>query len=127
MTTEEDQIIGEGTWIDKVANTHVRRKRRLGRSLDMIAVESGLGASGLPHIGSIGDAVRAYGITLALGNFGYRSELIAYSDDMDGLRKVPQGLPVWLNEHLAKPVSTIPDPIGSCHASYGEHMSGLLL
>jgi lysyl-tRNA synthetase class 1 len=127
MTTEEEQIIGKGTWIDKVANTLLRREKRLGRSLDMIAVESGLGASGLPHIGSIGDAVRAYGIALALGNFGYRSELIAYSDDMDGLRKVPQGLPVWLNEHLAKPVSTIPDPIGSCHSSYGEHMNGLLL
>jgi lysyl-tRNA synthetase class 1 len=127
MTTEEEQIIGKGTWIDKVANTLLRREKRLGRSLDMIRVESGLGASGLPHIGSIGDAVRAYGIAQALGNFGYRSELIAYSDDMDGLRKVPQGLPVWLNEHLAKPVSTIPDPTGSCHASYGEHMSGLLL
>jgi lysyl-tRNA synthetase, class I len=127
MTTEEEQIIGKGTWIDKVANTLLGREKRLGRSLDMIVVESGLGASGLPHIGSIGDAVRAYGIALALGNFGYRSELIAYSDDMDGLRRVPQGLPVWLYEHIAKPVSTIPDPIGSCHASYGEHMSGLLL
>lgn len=127
MTAEEEQVIGKGTWIDKVANTLLRREERLGRSLDMIAVESGLGASGLPHIGSIGDAVRAHGIALALENFGYRSELIAYSDDMDGLRKVPQGLPVWLNEYLAKPVSTIPDPTGSCHASYGEHMSGLLL
>ena len=43
----------------------------------------------------------------ALGNFGYKVELIAYSDDMDGLRKNSQGLPVWLNEHLAKPVSTV--------------------
>lgn len=127
MTTEEEQIIGKGTWIDKVADTLLRREKRLGRNLDMIVVESGLGASGLPHIGSMGDAVRAYGIALALGNFGYRAELIAYSDDMDGLRRVPQGLPAWLNEHLAKPVSTIPDPIGSCHASYGAHMSGLLL
>lgn len=127
MTTDGEQIIGKGTWIDKVADTLLRREKRLGRNLDMIIVESGLGASGLPHIGSIGDAVRAYGIALALGNFGYRAELIAYSDDMDGLRRVPQGLPVWLNEHLAKPVSTIPDPRGSCHASYGAHMSGLLL
>src|SRR6266496_4689101 len=127
MTTEEEQIIGKGTWIDKVADTLLRREKRLGRNLDMTVVESGLGASGLPHIGSMGDAVRAYGIALALGNFGYRAELIAYSDDMDGLRRVPQGLPAWLNEHLAKPVSTIPDPIGSCHASYGAHMSGLLL
>lgn len=127
MTAEEEQIIGKGTWIDKVASTLLRREKRLGRNLDMIVVESGLGASGFPHIGSVGDAVRAYGVALALGNFGYKAELIAYSDDMDGLRKVPQGLPVWLNEHLAKPVSTVPDPIGSCHASYGAHMSGLLL
>jgi lysyl-tRNA synthetase class 1 len=127
MTTEEEQIIGKGTWIDKVADSLLRREKRLGRSLDLIVVESGLGASGLPHIGSLGDAVRAYGIALALRNFGYRAELLAYSDDMDGLRKVPHGLPVWLKEHLAKPVSTVPDPIGSCHASYGAHMSGVLL
>jgi lysyl-tRNA synthetase class 1 len=127
MTTEEEQIIGKGTWIDKVADSLLRREKRLGRSLDLIVVESGLGASGLPHIGSLGDAIRAYGIALALRNFGYRAELLAYSDDMDGLRKVPHGLPVWLNEYLAKPVSTVPDPIGSCHASYGAHMSGLLL
>ncbi|HEV3433459.1 MAG TPA: lysine--tRNA ligase, partial [Nitrososphaera sp.] len=90
-------------------------------------VESGLGASGIPHIGSMADAVRAYGIALALQNFGFNSELIAYSDDMDGLRKIPQGLPNWLQDHIAKPVSTIPDPFGSCHSSYGMHMSSLLL
>ena len=72
MTAEEEQIIGKGTWIDKVASTLLRREKRLGRNLDMIVVESGLGASGFPHIGSIGDAVRAYGVALALGNFGYK-------------------------------------------------------
>lgn len=123
----EQHIIGKGTWIDKVADTLLRREKRLGRNLDTITAESGLGASGFPHIGSMGDAVRAYGIVLALGNLGYKAELIAYSDDMDGLRRVPKGLPVWLNEHLAKPVSIVPDPMGSCHASYGAHMSGLLL
>ena len=64
MTAEEEQIIGKGTWIDKVASTLLRREKRLGRNLDMIVVESGLGASGFPHIGSIGDAVRAYGVAL---------------------------------------------------------------
>jgi lysyl-tRNA synthetase class 1 len=73
------------------------------------------------------DAVRAYGIALALKNFGFKSELVAYSDDMDGLRRIPQGLPHWLQDHIAKPVSTIPDPFGSCHSSYGMHMSSLLL
>jgi len=62
-------------------------KKSLGRNLDILRVESGLGASGIPHIGSLGDAVRAYGVKLALENLGYKSELIAYSDDLDGLRK----------------------------------------
>jgi lysyl-tRNA synthetase class 1 len=123
----EEQIIGKGTWIDKVADTLIKREKKLGRSLNLIRVESGLGASGIPHIGSMGDAVRAYGIALALQNFGLKAELIAYSDDMDGLRKIPHGLPDWLQEHIAKPVSSIPDPFGSCHASYGAHMSSLLL
>ena len=120
-------MIGKGTWIDKVADTVIKREKKLGRSLDLIWVESGLGASGIPHIGSMGDAVRAYGIALALQNLGFKSELIAYSDDMDGLRKIPHGLPDWLREHIARPVSSIPDPFGSCHASYGAHMSSLLL
>jgi lysyl-tRNA synthetase class 1 len=124
---EEQVVIGKGTWIDKVADTLIKRERKLGRSIDLIRVESGLGASGIPHIGSMADAVRAYGIALALQNFGFKSELIAYSDDMDGLRKIPQGLPFWLQDHLAKPVSSIPDPFGSCHSSYGIHMSSLLL
>ena len=123
----EEEIIGRGTWIDKIADTLIKREKKLGRSLDLIRVESGLGASGIPHIGSMGDAVRAYGIALALQNFGFKSELIAYSDDMDGLRKIPHGLPDWLKDHIARPVSSIPDPFGSCHVSYSAHMSSLLL
>src|SRR5919199_961249 len=124
---EEQVVIGKGTWIDKVADILIKREQKLGRNLGLIMVESGLGASGIPHIGSMADAVRAYGIALALQNFGFKSELIAYSDDMDGLRKIPRGLPYWLQNHFAQPVSSIPDPFGSCHASYGIHMSSLLL
>src|ERR1044071_6063660 len=96
------ETIGKGTWLDKIASLLVERERNLGRSLDIINVESGIGASGIPHIGSLGDAVRAYGVALALGNLGFRSKLIAYSDDMDGLRKIPAGLPEWLRDYLAK-------------------------
>lgn len=124
---EEQIVIGKGTWIDKVADTLIKREKKLGRNLGLIRVESGLGASGIPHIGSMADAVRAFGIALALQNFGFKSELIAYSDDMDGLRRIPQGLPHWLQDHIARPVSAIPDPFGSCHSSYGMHMSSLLL
>ena len=122
----EHEIIGKGTWIDKLASELLEREKTLGRNLDVLKVESGLGASGVPHIGSLGDAVRAYGVKLALENLGYKSELIAYSDDLDGLRKIPAGFPDSLEEHLAKPVSLIPDPYG-CHDSYGMHMSSILL
>jgi lysyl-tRNA synthetase, class I len=122
----EQSVIGKGTWIDKLAHELLEREKTLGRNTDLLRVESGLGASGVPHIGSLGDAVRAYGVKLALENFGYKSELIAYSDDLDGLRKIPEGLPDSLKEHLGKRVSAIPDPFG-CHDSYGMHMSSLLL
>ncbi|NJK77660.1 MAG: lysine--tRNA ligase, partial [Nanoarchaeota archaeon] len=122
----EQEIFGKGTWIDKLAHELLEREKELGRSLDLLKVESGLGASGVPHIGSLGDAVRAYGVKLALENYGFKSELIAYSDDLDGLRKIPEGFPDNLEKHLAKPVSLIPDPFG-CHESYGMHMSSILL
>src|SRR3989304_6629285 len=122
----EQSIIGKGTWIDKLAHELLEREKTLGRNTDLLRVESGLGASGVPHIGSLGDAVRAYGVKLALENFGYKSELIAYSDDLDGLRKIPEGFPDSLKEHLGKSVSAIPDPF-DCHDSYGMHMSSLLL
>ena len=124
---QQQVVIGRGTWLDKIADTLIQREKKLGRKTDLIMVESGLGASGIPHIGSMGDAVRAYGVALALQNIGYKAELIAYSDDMDGLRKIPAGLPDWLKDHIARPVSEIPDPFGDCHASYGAHMSRLLL
>lgn len=109
-----------------MAKEIIQREKSLGRSTDKIRVESGLGASGIPHIGSLGDAARAYGVKLALEEAGYHSELIAYSDDMDALRKVPAGLPEWLKDEIGRPVSEIRDPFG-CHGSYGEHMSSLLI
>ena len=48
----EEKIIGKGTWIDKLASELLEREKKLGRSLDVINVESGLGATGIPHIGS---------------------------------------------------------------------------
>jgi len=119
------RIIGRGTWVDKIAWRLINREKRLGRDLSLIRTESGLGASGIPHIGSMADAVRSYAVTLALRDMGYNSETIAFSDDMDGLRSVPEGLPSWLEDYLLQPVSMIPDPFG-CHRSYGEHMTSLL-
>ena len=121
-----EEIIGHGTWYDKMALEIVKRERKLGRSLDLIRTESGLGASGLPHIGSFADCARAHAVALALKEKGFNTEYIAFADDMDGLRKVPAGLPKSLRKYLGYPVTSIPDPF-SCHESYGEHMSFLLL
>jgi lysyl-tRNA synthetase class 1 len=120
------KIIGHGTWYDKMAQRVVSRERKLRRSLDLVKTEMGLGASGFPHIGSLGDAARSYAVTLALNDMGLNSKLVAFCDDKDGLRKVPAGLPKSLEKYLGFPVSSIPDPFG-CHESYGKHMSSLLL
>jgi len=121
-----EKTIGRGTWYDKMAAKIIERERKIGRSLGLVRTEMGLGASGFPHIGSLGDAVRSYAVTLALREQGYCSELVAYCDDKDGLRKVPAGLPSSLEKYLGFPVTSIPDPYG-CHESYGRHMSSLLL
>ncbi|HDO20836.1 MAG TPA: lysine--tRNA ligase [Candidatus Bathyarchaeota archaeon] len=119
------KIIGHGTWYDKMAAKIIEREKKLGRSLNLLRTEMGVGASGFPHIGSFADGARAYAVTLALREMGYNSELIAFADDKDGLRKVPAGLPKWLEKYLGYPVTDIPDPY-KCHGSFGEHMSSLL-
>ena len=121
-----EKIIGHGTWYDKMALKVIERERKLGRSLDIIRVESGVAASGIPHIGSVSEVTRNYAISLAIKEQGYKSEFIVFSDNKDGLRSVPAGLPKWLENHLGKPVTDIPDPFG-CHDSYGDHMVHLLL
>jgi len=122
----KEKIIGRGTWYDKMALEIVEREQKLGRNLSLIRTEMGIAASGFPHIGNLSDAARSFAVTLALREQGYNSELIAFADDKDGLRKVPAGLPKSLEEHLGRPVTDIPDIYG-CHKSYGEHMTLLLL
>jgi lysyl-tRNA synthetase class 1 len=121
------QIIGHGTWYDKMASEIIQREQTLKRNLKIIRTESGIGASGFPHIGSLADATRSHAIALALENQNQSSELIAFSDDRDGLRKIPAGFPDSLKKYIGYPVTSIPDPFGSCHTNFGDHMSSLLL
>jgi lysyl-tRNA synthetase class 1 len=121
-----EETVGHGTWYDLMAQKVINREKELSRSLNLVRTEMGLGASGFPHIGSLGDAARSHAVSLALKEMQCNSELVAYCDDKDGLRKVPAGLPKELEKYLGFPVSSIPDPFG-CHKSYGNHMSSLLL
>ncbi|HYB68159.1 MAG TPA: lysine--tRNA ligase [Candidatus Acidoferrales bacterium] len=120
-----EKIIGHGTWYDKMAARVVTRERKLGRSLNLVRTEMGIAASGFPHVGNLSDAARSFAVTLALREQGFNSELVAFSDDKDGLRKVPAGMPDSLKEYLGRPVTDVPD-FYRCHSSYGEHMSLLL-
>jgi len=122
----KEKIIGHGTWYDKTAVKIVERERKLGRALDLIRTEMGYGASGVPHVGNYSDGCRSYAVTVALEAQNYRSELIAFCDDKDGLRTVPAGLPKSLSKYLGFPASSIPDPF-KCHSNFGQHSSSLLL
>jgi len=55
-----EKIIGHGTWYDKTAADIIERERKLGRGLDLLRVESGVGASGIPHIGSFSEVTRGW-------------------------------------------------------------------
>ncbi len=126
MAVAVPQIIGKGTWLDRVASEIIGREKGLGRGAKNLRVESGLGASGIPHLGTYGDGARAFGVKMALTVQGSECEYIAFSDDKDGFRKVPAGLPKSLQKYIGFPVSNVPDPF-DCHESYGQHMSLLLL
>ncbi|MGE5672343.1 MAG: lysine--tRNA ligase [Mycobacterium leprae] len=90
-------------------------------------LQTGFGASGHPHMGTIGEVVRTYYVAMALKDLGKESEIIVFSDDLDGLRKIPQNIDApWLAEHLGKPVTLIPDPYGTTQ-SFGHHMDAELV
>jgi len=90
--------------------------------------ETGYGPSGLPHIGTFGEVARTSWVRHAFTQLtGLPSRLIAFSDDMDGLRKVPDNVPnkEMLASHLGKPLTRIPDPFGT-HESFGAHNNARL-
>ena len=90
--------------------------------------ETGYGPSGLPHIGTFGEVARTSWVRHAFGELtGLPSRLLAFSDDMDGLRKVPDNVPNrdMLAQHLGKPLTRIPDPFGT-HDSFGAHNNARL-
>jgi lysyl-tRNA synthetase class 1 len=97
---------------------------------DVVIFETGYGPSGLPHIGTFGEVARTTMVRHAfrvLTEDRIRTRLIAFSDDMDGLRKVPDNVPnkEMLAAHLNKPLTKVPDPFGT-HPSFGEHNNARL-
>jgi lysyl-tRNA synthetase class 1 len=93
-----------------------------------VRFETGFGPSGLPHIGTFAEVARTTWVRHAFEVLtDWPTQLIAFSDDMDGLRKVPANMPQekMLAEHLGKPLWSIPDPFGQCE-SYSGYMNNKL-
>ena len=90
--------------------------------------QTGYGPSGLPHIGTFGEVVRTSMVRNALESIvDCSTKLITFSDDMDGLRKVPENVPKkeMLSKYLGKPLTSIPDPFGKFE-SFGHHNNAKL-
>ena len=95
---------------------------------ELALFETGYGPSGLPHIGTFGEVARTSWVRHAYTELtGKPTRLLAFSDDMDGLRKVPDNVPnrEMLAGFLNQPLTQVPDPFGT-HASFGEHNNARL-
>ncbi len=106
----------------------LKERKNLIKSKKKIIFQTGYGPSGLPHIGTFGEVARTTMMINALHQIDkIDTELITFSDDMDGLRKVPENIPneEILIKNLGKPLSSIPDPFGKFN-SFAEHNNSML-
>ncbi len=106
----------------------LRDRKALIRAKKKIIFQTGYGPSGLPHIGTFGEVSRTTMMINALRHIEkIGTELITFSDDMDGLRKVPENIPnnEILKKNIGKPLTAIPDPFGK-FKSFAEHNNEML-
>src|SRR6201997_5221398 len=115
-------------WPFEEARKIVARLKR--RPKAEVIFETGYGPSGLPHIGTFGEVARTTMVRHAfrvLTDDKTKTRLIRFSDEMEGLRKVPDNLPTkeMREKHFVKPLTKVPDPFGT-HPSFGEHNNARL-
>ncbi len=117
-------------WPFEEARKVLSRLKRIPKPTGAIIFETGYGPSGLPHIGTFGEVARTTMVRHAfrvLTEDKIPTRLICFSDDMDGLRKVPDNIPnkEMVTAHLGKPLTQVPDPFG-LHPSFGAHNNARL-
>jgi lysyl-tRNA synthetase, class I len=98
---------------------------------ETVLFETGYGPSGLPHIGTFGEVARTTMVRHAfrvLTEDKVATRLLCFSDDMDGMRKIPDNVPdrAFLEPHLHKPLTVVPNPFGGDHESFGHHNNAML-
>ncbi len=120
---DKDLIQSTSSWPFVEIRKLLKERKDLIKAKKKIIFQTGYGPSGLPHIGTFGEVARTSMMINALNHIQQiDSELITFSDDMDGLRKVPDNIPnnKILRDNLGKPLTKIPDPFGK-YKSFGEH------
>lgn len=108
----------------------LERQQKKGRATKgHILFETGYGPSGLPHIGTFGEVVRTSMVRRAFQEMSdYPTRLLVFSDDMDGMRKIPDTVPdpAALEPYLHKPLTAVPNPFGGDYESFGHHNNAML-
>jgi lysyl-tRNA synthetase class 1 len=117
-------------WPFEEARKIVARVAQSGDTAAEVLFETGYGPSGLPHIGTFGEVARTTMVRTAfrlLTGDRIPTKLLCFSDDMDGLRKVPDNVPnqEMMRQHLNLPLTRVPDPFGE-YPSFGEHNNARL-
>ncbi|HKF61397.1 MAG TPA: lysine--tRNA ligase [Dongiaceae bacterium] len=128
MDDERNYALAARAWPFEEARKLVQRVKDAPPTKGYVLFESGYGPSGLPHIGTFGEVVRTTMVRQAFRRMSdLPTKLFAFSDDMDGLRKVPDNVPnpAMLREHLGQPLTRIPDPFGK-YESFGHHNNAML-
>ncbi len=128
MQDLRDAAMQSKAWPFEEARRLLKRYEKAPPAKGHVLFETGYGPSGLPHIGTFGEVARTTMVRRAFEAISdIPTRLICFSDDMDGMRKIPDNLPdpEMLREHLQRPLTDVPDPFGT-HESFGHHNNAML-
>jgi lysyl-tRNA synthetase class 1 len=128
MSDLREAAMTSKAWPFEEARRLLKRYDKKPPEKGYVLFETGYGPSGLPHIGTFGEVARTTMIQRAFEVISdIPTKLICFSDDLDGMRKVPGNVPnpEMLHEHLQRPLTDVPDPFGT-HDSFGAHNNAML-
>ncbi len=128
MSALRDAGMKSKAWPFEEARAIMKRYEKKAPEKGYVLFETGYGPSGLPHIGTFGEVARTTMIRRAFEVLSdIPTRLICFSDDVDGMRKVPENVPnqAMLREHMQMPLTRVPDPYGE-YESFGHHNNAML-
>ena len=128
MSALRDAAMKSKAWPFEEARALLKRYEKKAPEKGYVLFETGYGPSGLPHIGTFGEVARTTMIRRAFEVISdIPTRLICFSDDVDGMRKVPDNVPMqdMLHENLQRPLTAVPDPFGE-YDSFGAHNNAIL-